>query len=458
VTDGGPVMNGISELAELVQLPSLGADSALREKLALHVVDTIGAWIAATRTAEGKALIVFREYLRAAKNVAAPSPFDDLATHIALVRLSEIDDIHLQSMTTPGSVAIPAALTLAAALPEPDSDTIIAATLAGYEAMIRLGLAIKGPDILYRGIWPTYFGAGFATAAVAARLLRLDPAKTAHALALALTTAAPSVGQHHAVTTARWLSVGNAARNGLTAAFAAQAGFTADLNLLQSRLFPDVYGITPDTAPLAQTRAFAFSQVSFKPWCAARQTMAATQALRELLTGGLVADDISQITAYVLPPHLKMIDHGVKPGDRASFLTSLPYQLAVAALSPTETTSLDCAVSVPLPALQSFMMKITVTGDDALLSGYPAVWPARVVVTTPSGRHERQAQNVPGDPARPFAADDILRKFQHFAGPICGDETAKMQHASLTALNSPAAVVSLMRDLHNIMARAVAES
>ncbi|HEX3506539.1 MAG TPA: MmgE/PrpD family protein [Xanthobacteraceae bacterium] len=451
-------MNGINELAEFVQLPSLGADNALREKLALHVLDTVGAWIAATRTAEGRALIAFHEHLRAANKAATPSLFDDLATQVALVRLSEIDDIHLQSMTTPGSVAVPAALTLAASLPEADADTIVAAILAGYDAMIRLGLAIKGPEILYRGIWPTYFGAGFATAAVASRLLRLDSAKTAQALALALTTAAPSVGQHHAVTTARWLSVGNAARNGLMAAFAAQAGFTADLNILQSRLFPDVYGITPDITPMAETRALAFSQVSFKPWCAARQTMAATQALREILTGNLAAADISQITAYVLPPHLKMIDHGIKPGDRGSFLTSLPYQLAVAALSPSEPASLDSTVSVPLATLQSFMTKVTVVGDDTLLDGYPTFWPARVVVTMSSGRYERQVQNVPGDPARPLAADDILRKFRHFAAPVCGDDTAKMQHASLTALNSPAAVAALMLDLHNTMARAVAES
>ena len=439
-------MNGINEFAAIVQRPNLAADEAVREKLKLHVTDTVGAWIAATRTAEGKKLIAFRG------RMPSPALADDLATHCALVRLSEIDDIHLPSMTTPGSVAIPAALTMVAALPAIASDDVPAAMLAGYEAMIRLGLAIKGPDVLYRGIWPTYFGAGFATAAVAARLLRLDAEQTAHALAFALTAAAPAVGQHHAVTTARWLSVGNAARTGLNAAWAAQAGFTADLNVLQSRLFPDIYGITPDIAILADD-ALAFAQVSFKPWCAARQTMAATQALRELLATGIAAADITQITAHVLPPHLKMIDHGVKPGDRASFLTSLPYQLAVAALSPTEMAGLDLTVSVSLQALQSLMAKITVVGDDALLSNYPAAWPARIVVTTASGRHEHRIETVPGDPPRPFVANDISRKFQHFVAPICGGDTARLQQAGANALSSQAAVAALMRDLNGIMAR-----
>ena len=292
-------MNGINELANIVRRPDLAADQAVHEKLKLHVIDTVGAWIAATRTPEGQKLIAFRN------GTPLPGLSDDVATHCALVRLSEIDDIHLPSMTTPGSVVISAALTMAAALPAAAMNDVPAAMLAGYEAMIRLGLAIKGPDVLYRGIWPTYFGAGLGTAAIAARLLRLDTQQTAHALALALTAAAPAVGQHHAVTTARWLSVGNAARTGLNAAFAAQAGFTADLNLLQSRLFPDIYGITPDIARMADD-AFTFTQISFKPWCAARQTMAATQALREVLSTGIAASDITQITAYVLPPHQKI--------------------------------------------------------------------------------------------------------------------------------------------------------
>ena len=41
--------------------------------------------------------------------------------------------------------------------------------------MIRLGVAIDGPSVLYRGIWPTYFAAPFGVAAVAARLMRLGP-------------------------------------------------------------------------------------------------------------------------------------------------------------------------------------------------------------------------------------------------------------------------------------------
>ena len=447
-------MNGIDQLADIVQRPNLGADGGLREKLDLHIVDTIGAWIAASQTVEGKALIVFRNRMRAAGKPETPSLFGDIATHVALVRLSEIDDIHLRSMTTPGSVAIPAALTLAAALPEVDTSDIGAAVLAGYEAMIRLGLAIKGPDALYRGIWPTYFAAGFAAAAVAARLLRLDAEKTAHALALAITTASPSVGQHHAVTTARWLAIGNAARNGLIAALAAQAGFTADVDVLRSRLLPDVYGIEPDIAATVGD-APAFLDVALKPWCAARQTMPATQGLREILETGIAAEEIAEITAHVLPPQLRMIDHGVRPGDRASYLTSLPYQLAVAALQPDKRLGLDLEADVPSSEIQSFMARVKIIGDETLLADYPARWPARVIVATSRGHHERSVDCVPGDPARPLQKADVERKFADFVAPVVGDRTAALWRTALTALESRPSLNSMMGELERIMARAV---
>jgi 2-methylcitrate dehydratase PrpD len=447
-------MNGIEELANILQAQSGDADTVFAEKLRLHVTDTIGAWIAATRTPEGKALLAFRARMRT-KEKTASDLHDDLATHCALVRLSEIDDIHLPSMTTPGSIVIPAAMTLAAARPGTESADTAAAMLAGYQAMIRLGLAINGPDALYRGIWPTYFGAGFTTAAVAARLMRLSPPQTAHALALALTMSSPSVGQHHAATTARWFCVGNAARNGLSAALAAQSGFTADLDILRSRFFPDLYGIEPDIAVMTGDAMPTFAGVSLKPWCAARQTMPATQALRELLATGIRADDITAITAFVLPPHLKMIDHGVKPGDRASFLTSLAYQLALATLQPTEAVDLNLSAAVPQSSLQVFMMRVKVAADDALLTDYPTRWPARIVVETASGRHELRVDSVPGDPSRPFTRTDVEKKFQHFTAPVLGAATRDLLLSSLAAFDARETLIALMRDLTGVMDRAL---
>jgi 2-methylcitrate dehydratase PrpD len=424
-------MTALEQLASHISASRAPRSAGARELVELHFIDTIGAWIASTQTPEGRMLLRYRADVRAEQSANGVAL--DLATRCALARLSEIDDIHLASMTTPGAIVVPAALTLAAATPTATVDDVIAAMLAGYEAMTRLGRAIGGPAALYRGIWPTYFAAPFAVAAVAARLRKLDAGATANALALALTLATPGVGHHNAATGARWFALGNATCNGLSAALAAEQGFTADLKLIEGRFFPDVYGITPDTAAMTDGlgERDALIEVSFKPWCAARQTMAATQALKEIIEGGVSADSIDAIKIAVLPPHCKMIDHGVIAGDRASHLTSAQYALAVAALAPERAF----ALSPPdvSPAIRDFMGKIEVAPHESLLAEYPRRWPGRVTVTARGVRHERLVSDIPGDPTRPFDLAHVREKFLRFAGAAVGSEKAQQILANCCA-------------------------
>src|SRR5438132_81900 len=248
-------MTALEKLGRYVAESSQPSDP-LRDLVELHLIDTVGAWIASTRTSEGANLLRFRAMM-CANGRAGEALALDLATRCALARLSEIDDIHLPSMTTPGAIVIPGALTLAGALPAVAADDVIAAILAGTEAMTRLGRAIDGPAILYRGVWPTYFAAPFGMAAAAARLLRLDGEAT------------------------------------------------------------------------------------------------------------------------VPPPHLKMIDHGVVAGDRASHLTSVQYAMAAAALAPEMAFDVQQTPPDLPPAVRDLMAKIKVEADERLLAGYPESWPAR---------------------------------------------------------------------------------
>ena len=436
----------------MTSLEQLGAfvaghrpDEAARAAARLHVADSIGAWIAAKGTAEGRALLAFRK-------PGAPL-HERLAIHCALARLSEVDDIHLGAMITPGAIVIPTALTVAATLADTGADDLAAAIVVGYEAMVRLGSAIDGPSVLYRGIWPSYFAAPFGAAAVAARLMRLDATQTAHALATALIMAAPGTGHHAAVTTARWLAVGHAAARGVQAAEAAQGGFTSDLNLADGDFLKNIYGIAPDAAVLGGGLGeLALARVSYKPWCAARQTMAATQALKEVLAEGVAADSIARIGVAVLPPHLKMIDHGIVAGDRFSHLTSAPYQMALAALAPDLAYGLTPGpVS---PALSAFMGRIKVRAEEGLLAAdYPRAWAAHVTIATRSKRHEHTVTHVPGDPARPFGEDDLRRKFVRVVAGTLEREPAEAVFAlALDAVVRPA---DTLRELERIAAISV---
>ena len=246
----------------------------MRDALRLHLADTVGAWIAAGATAEGRALLSFESPDR-------ESLPGRVALHCALARLSEVDDIHLSSGTTPGAIVIPAAVILAGALGS-GGTALAEASAVGYDLMTRLGAALDGPTILYRGIWPTYFAAPFAVAGVAARLLGLSAERCAHALAIALAFASPAVGRQSGASMSRWLAIGNAARSGVAAALAAQAGFTGDVRLFEGEFFSGAYQVSLDVGALVEglAQGGAVTQTSVKPWCAARQTMAAVQALK----------------------------------------------------------------------------------------------------------------------------------------------------------------------------------
>jgi 2-methylcitrate dehydratase PrpD len=433
-------MTALEKLGEFVAtfVPDEGACADAR----LHAADIIGAWIAATTTEEGRLLLAFRQQ-------GATLP-DQLAVNCALARLSEIDDIYPGAMITPGAIVVPAALTIAAAFPELDQGELEAAIVAGYEAMIRLGVAIDGPSVLYRGIWPTYFAAPFGVAAVAARLMRLGPELTANALSIALIAASPGTGHHAAVSTARWLAVGQAAARGLQAAIAAGAGFTSDVKIADGDFLKNVYGVTTNSVVLGGGWGIpALSQTSFKPWCAARQTMAATQALKEVLAEGVAADTLVRVGVAVLPPHLKMIDHGVVAGDRFSHLTSVQYQMAIAALAPDLAYGLGAPAGPTSPDILALMERIKVRAEESLLSaGYPQAWPAHVTVTTRTKRYERSVVHVPGDPARPFGADELKAKFLRVIAPAFGAERAEALFvAALGGIDNPAGILEAINSL-----------
>jgi 2-methylcitrate dehydratase PrpD len=426
-------MSSLEQLGAFVA--SHQPDAETRATVRRHVADTVGAWIAAIGTAEGRALLQF--------GAAGAALSDRVAIHCALTRLSEVDDIHLAAMITPGAIVGPAALTLAAARPETDAAELTAAIIAGYEAMIRLGVAIDGPTVLYRGIWPSYFAAPFGVAAVAARLMRLDAGQTAHALATALIMAAPGTGHHAAVTTARWLAVGQAAARGLQAAQAAQSGFTSDTGIADGEFLKNIYGIVPNIVVLARgVGGLALDQVSYKPWCAARQTMAATQALKEALAEGVDPQSIARIGVAVLPAHQKMIDHGVTAGDRFSHLTSAPYQLALAALAPDAAYGLTPG---PLsPTVSAFMKRVQLRAEEGLVAAdYPRAWAAHITIATAGKRHERSVTHVPGDPARPLSEDDLRQKFVRVTAPLldAGQAGAAFNQA-LDAVENPAAMLA----------------
>jgi 2-methylcitrate dehydratase PrpD len=345
-------------------------------------------------------------------------------------------------------VVIPAALTVGADRGAPAA-MIREAIAVGYETMVRFGVAFNGPTILYRGIWPTYFTAPVGVAAVTARLLGLDEKQAAHALALALVFASPGVAHPAGPRMARWLSLGHASRHGVMAALAAREGFTGDVQLMEKEFFSAIYAITPDIKVVAEgLGAPALAGVSLKPWCAARQTIAASQALKEMAEGGLKAEDVQAIRVSVPPPYLKMVNHGVVKGDRSSYLTSVPCQVALSLLDPGEQYALSPDPARITADVQALMTKVVVEADEGLLQHFPRTWPARVRVTTARGTQDKEMLHVPGDPARPFGADQAEHKFNAVLGRVIGEEASRgLWHHTQRGVSQDGGAATLLQEI-----------
>jgi 2-methylcitrate dehydratase PrpD len=103
---GNRAVSVIGELASFVARAKVSDLAAAdRERLRLHFIDTVVAAQAGARIPEGKALQSLGDDGALAIRIGRQA---------AAIRLTEIDDIHLPSCTTPSAGAVPVALMLAA--------------------------------------------------------------------------------------------------------------------------------------------------------------------------------------------------------------------------------------------------------------------------------------------------------------------------------------------------------
>ncbi len=175
--------------------------------------------------------------------MSASSLADAIGMQAAVVRHTEIDDIHTPSCTTPSSVTVPTAFALAHAGGISDPVQVASALWVGTELLVRLGVAIDGARVLYRGVWPTYFCAPLAAAAIAARIGKLSEDATAHALSLALMRTAGRSGRFQGRVPGRSVILGMAVADGVRAAQAAREGVGGDPDLLDGPWLRDAHGL-----------------------------------------------------------------------------------------------------------------------------------------------------------------------------------------------------------------------
>jgi 2-methylcitrate dehydratase PrpD len=425
-------MSVLASLSGFVQ-SELELTDADRDHLALHLLDTLGATLAGSRTKEGEAL---------ARLDRGGGTDSAILRRTASARATEMDDIHLASCTTPGSIVVPTALLLASADRLSSPHSLLSAVAVGYEVLVRVGLAIDGPNVLASGVWPTLFAAPLGAAAVAARAFGLTTEATAGALATALALSTGTPIRASSEPTSRWITVGAAARNGVLAARAAAEGIPGTIDLLEAR-GGQVAGVAVSGDVLLDElgRRFRFREVGLKPYPVARQALAAVEACRILAVDTKRPLEIGYIEEIeiAVPRAQKAIldgdERGGAPARRMESIVSVRYLAAVAILAPERLHDVVRSPPFTTPAIQELASRVRVVEASDLDRYYPGRWPARVEMRFRGERLVKEILSPPGDVDSGYSWDEALEKFRRALAPRMAAERIEALATRVRALD-----------------------
>ncbi|MET3579846.1 2-methylcitrate dehydratase PrpD [Mesorhizobium robiniae] len=324
-----------------------------------------------------------------------------------LAHILEMDDLHRDSVTHPGSVVIPAAWAVAHDH-DLGGEAFLRAVLAGYEACCRVGMSVGKKH--YR-VWHNTstcgpFGAAFAVA----ELLGLDDTRTVWALGNAGTQSSGLWEFLAEGAMSKHLHTARAAESGVLASFLAKEGFTGAQNILEGE--KGFYaGLCPDPIPEAVTagaeRAWQLISTSIKPWPCCRHTHPAIDgaiALHDEIAG----ESIASVHVRAYRAALDVCDRPT-PEDPYSAKFSLQHTVAIAlADGRVDQASFDADSRQRMVGGRK---KVKVELAPSIDAAYPESWGAEVIVETASGRRLSAARHdAKGDPDNPVTAAELSQK------------------------------------------------
>jgi 2-methylcitrate dehydratase PrpD len=210
------------------------------------LLDHVTCALAASAMPVSRALLSYFEETDAARTSSVVGTSAKLsAANAALVNGAnthglDFDDGHTNGSAHPSGVIFPAVLAAAEQYGSGGRE-IIAAVVAGYDVMARLAAAMH-PVTARRGYHNTPLAGVFGSAAAVANLLKLDTARTNHALGLAGSFAGGVRQYLDDGAEIKRIHPGKAARDGLLCAEFARRGITGPGKILEGRYgFADVY-------------------------------------------------------------------------------------------------------------------------------------------------------------------------------------------------------------------------
>lgn len=339
------------------------------------------------------------------------SPMFAAMVNAASAHVVEQDDVHNGSVFHPAAVIFPPAIAVAQAIGA-SGEELITASVAGYEAGIRIG------EFLGRShykIFHTTGTAGTVAAAVAVgRLLKLNPEQMLNAIGSGGTQAAGLWEFLRDAADSKQLHTAHAAAAGLTAAYLAQDGFTGARRILEG-LQGMAAGMSTDADPAKLVdrlgSRWALAETSFKYHASCRHTHPAADALQHVMREhGLKASDIASVVTHVHQGAIDVLGPVVDPQTVHQSKFSMGTVLALIAIrNSADLAGFDAALKNAEVA--TFRDRVTMALDEEVDTAYPQRWIGKVTVTTTDGRQLSGRVDEPkGDPGNTLSRAEIEEK------------------------------------------------
>lgn len=314
---------------------------------------------------------------------------------------------------------------------------MILATAIAYEVQCRL---CDAASIRARG-WdhPTY--GAFSTALACAKLMKLDPERTRHAINIAGVHCA-AFRQARVGELSHWKGVAfaNAARLGVYAALLARAGMTGPAPIFEGAMgFEQELGVSlgdvgqvfdkSEEAVPGECPASMILKTSIKYWPAEYHSQSAIEAalfLRKEI------DDPSKIRSVRIESHDASVDiigsepEKWKPETRETADHSLPYITAIALLDGEVTEKQFQPERFTDPKIWKFLEEVTVQRNDELSSLYATAVANIVHVTLQDGRVLTKRVDYPlGNALNPLSDEQLEGKFNSLVVSSLGETGAR---------------------------------
>ncbi|KQT11195.1 MmgE/PrpD family protein [Ramlibacter sp. Leaf400] len=414
--------------------------SAARQAARLRLLDTLGAGLAGIELGNHR---VLQPLLQAAGPVRVWGEGEGRsARDAALVNSFATHSTYLEDGSRytgghPSSVVIPAVLALAQERGA-GGEEILSATFAGYEVFLRLGRAIY-PACVRMGYQSTAILGAVASAAAAARLLRLPGEAAGHAIAIAANLGS---GFKEALKTAQTqpLQVGRSCEAGIVAALLAQAGHPGAPRVLEEGFLPAFGGLVGEQGRAAIVAGLGgeclLPETYFKRHAGCRGNHAPVDATLDLAAAErLAAGDVASVRVAVDTVTRAAAIEPPADGKQAQF--SIGFSVALALLKGRASVYDYRDEVLREPAVQDLLRRIEVVVDPQLDAGYPQRRGAWVEVTLGSGRELRATvPNARGEPEDPLTEREVREKFRTLAQPRLGARGVQRVEETVLALEA----------------------